>query len=118
MMTHRPSNQKEENEEKKNNFSSNFTRLNLPLHGVRLPSFQIEQRYINDLALDKNISTYNFLRELCLRRFKSLGLDKGDLKSTYIDRIKYELEIYPFIILLKTLSKFITSSELEFINAL
>ena len=93
MMTHRPSNQKEENEEKKNNFSSNFTRLNLPLHGVRLPSFQIEQRYINDLALDKNISTYNFLRELCLRRFKSLGLDKGDLKSTYIDRIKYELEI-------------------------
>ena len=79
--------------EKRSSFSSNFESLNLPLHGVRLPSFQIEDRHINDLALPKDISTYDFLRELCLRRFRDLGLDKGKLKKVYIDRIKYELEI-------------------------
>jgi len=79
--------------EKRNSFSSNFSRLNVPLHGVRLPSFKIEDRYINDLALPADISTYDFLRELCLLRFTHLGLDKGKLKKVYIDRIKYELEI-------------------------
>ena len=58
-----------------------------------MPSFKIEDRYINDLSLPKDISTYDFLRELCLRRFKHLGLDKGKSKKVYIDRIKYELEI-------------------------
>ena len=78
---------------RKNSFSSNFSNLNLPLHGVRLPSFQIEDKYINDLGLDKDISTYDFLRELCLKRFRLLGLDKSDTKKLYIDRIKYELNI-------------------------
>ena len=77
--------------EKRNSFSSNFSRLNIPLHGVRLPSFKIEDRYINDLSLPKDISTYDFLRELCLRRFKHLGLDKGKSKKIYIDRIKYDI---------------------------
>ena len=88
-----PANQKPKGKEKRSNFSSNFSRLNLPLHGVRLPSFKIEDRYINDLSLPKDISTYDFLRELCILRFKHLGLDKGESKKTYIDRIKYELEI-------------------------
>ena len=78
---------------KRNSFSSNFSTLNLPLHGVRLPSFQIEGKYINDLGLDKNISTYDFLRELCLKRFRFLGLDESEKKALYIDRIKYELNI-------------------------
>ena len=86
-------NPKLKGKEKRSSFSSNFTRLDLPLHGVRLPSFKIEDRYINDLALPTDISTYDFLRELCLRRFKHLGLDKGKIKKVYIDRIKYELEI-------------------------
>jgi len=93
MTTASPANPKQKGKEKRSSFSSNFTRLNLPLHGVRLPSFNIEDRYINDLALPKDISTYDFLRELCLRRFKHLGLDKGKSKKVYIDRIKYELEI-------------------------
>ena len=50
-------------EKKNKSFSSGFERLNLPLHGVRLPSFKIEDRHLNDLALDKGTSTYNFLRE-------------------------------------------------------
>ena len=89
--SHVSPNQKEK--EKRSSFSSNFIRLDLPLHGVRLPSFKIEDRYINDLALPADISTYDFLREICLRRFKHLGLDKGERKKIYIDRIKYELEI-------------------------
>ena len=93
MTTASLANPKPKGKEKRSSFSSNFTRLNLPLHGVRLPRFKIEDRYINDLALPKDISTYDFLRELCLRRFKHLGLDKGKIKKVYIDRIKYELEI-------------------------
>ena len=93
MTTASLANPKPKGKEKRSSFSSNFTRLNLPLHGVRLPSFKIEDRYINDLALPTDISTYDFLRELCLRRFKHLGLDKGKIKKVYIDRIKYELEI-------------------------
>ena len=91
--TLRPVSLKQKGKEKRSSFSSNFARLNIPLHGVRLPSFKIEDRYINDLALPADISTYDFLRELCLRRFKYLGLDKGKSKKIYIDRIKYELEI-------------------------
>ena len=86
-------NPKQKGKEKRSSFSSNFASLNIPLHGVRLPSFKIEDRYINDLALPTDISTYDFLRELCLRRFGHLGLDKGKSKKVYIDRIKYELEI-------------------------
>ena len=93
MTTASLANPKPKGKEKRSSFSSNFTRLDLPLHGVRLPSFKIEDRYINDLALPKDISTYDFLRELCLRRFRHLGLDKGKLKKVYVDRIKYELEI-------------------------
>ena len=91
--TLRPVSLKQKGKEKRSSFSSNFARLNIPLHGVRLPSFKIEDRYINDLALPADTSTYDFLRELCLRRFKYLGLDKGKSKKIYIDRIKYELEI-------------------------
>jgi len=88
-----PESPKQREKGKRSSFSSNFARLNIPLHGVRLPSFKIEDRYINKLALPADISTYDFLRELCLRRFTHLGLDKGKLKKVYIDRIKYELEI-------------------------
>ena len=91
--TANPVSPKQKEKEKRNSFSSHFKHLDLPLHGVRLPSFKIENRYINDLALPADISTYDFLRELCLRRFRHLGLDKGETKKPYIDRIKYELEI-------------------------
>ena len=93
MTTVLPESRNQKGKGKRSSFSSNFARLNIPLHGVRLPSFKIEDRYINDLALPVDISTYDFLRELCLRRFTHLGLDKGKLKKVYIDRIKYELEI-------------------------
>ena len=76
-----PESPKQKEKGKRSSFPSNFARLNIPLHGVRLPSFKIEDRYINDLALPADISTYDFLRELCLLRFTHLGLDKGKLKK-------------------------------------
>ena len=80
--TANPVSPKQKEKEKRNSFSSHFKHLDLPLHGVRLPSFKIENRYINDLALPADISTYDFLRELCLRRFRHLGLDKGGNQKT------------------------------------
>ena len=69
-------NPKEKEEKKTTSFSSRFKKLNLPLHGVRLPKFHIEERYINQFGLKADINTYDFLREICLKRFcKSLLRD-------------------------------------------
>ena len=78
---------------KATSFSSRFKKLNLPLHGVRLPKFHIEERYIKQFGLKADINTYDFLREICLKRFSELGLNKSPDKKVYIDRVKYELEI-------------------------
>ena len=78
-------------EKRTNSFSAAFDRLNLPLHGVRLPSFKIEDKYINLFSLKKDISTYDFLRAMCLRRFEKLDLSKSDKKEVYIERIKHEI---------------------------
>ena len=82
------------NERKKaNSFASSFKNINLDLHGVRLPKFEIEPKYIQQFGLKEDISTYDFLRELCLIRFSELGLDKSGKKKLYIDRVRYELSI-------------------------
>ena len=85
--------QKEKEGRKKNSFSSKFKNFELDLHGVRLPKFHIEPKYIKQFDLKENINTYDFLREICLKRFAELGLDKSDKKATYIKRVKYELSI-------------------------
>tara|TARA_R110002020_G_scaffold19821_7_gene68043 strand:+ start:775 stop:3453 length:2679 start_codon:yes stop_codon:yes gene_type:complete len=86
-------NLKGKEEKKATRFSSRFKKLNIPLHGVRLPQFHIEERYIKQFGLKADINTYDFLREICLKRFAELGLDQSKDKKTYIKRIKYELEI-------------------------
>ena len=58
-----------------------------------MPKFHIEERYIKQFGLKPDINTYDFLREICLKRFAELGLNKSEDKKTYIDRVKYELEI-------------------------
>ena len=70
--------------EKTSKFASNFNNLNLSLHGVRLPKFEIEKKYIKRFDLKDDINTYDFLREICLKRFSELGLDKVKNKKTYI----------------------------------
>ena len=84
-------NPKQKEEKKKSSFSSRFKNFELDLHGVRLPKFHIEPKYIKQFGLKEDINTYDFLREICLKRFSKLGLDKSSQKKVYIERIKYEL---------------------------
>ena len=83
-------NPKGKEEKKTTSFSSRFKKLNLPLHGVRLPKFHIEERYIKQFGLKADINTYDFLREICLKRFSELRLNKSPDKKVYIDNKWYK----------------------------
>jgi DNA polymerase-3 subunit alpha len=61
--------------------------------GVKLPEINIEDRYYEQLGLDKNTSNYDFLRALCLNGVKNKKIDKKKNKQVYYDRVKEELEI-------------------------
>ena len=75
-------------------FTNDFEELNLPLHGVRLPKFKIEDKYKESISLDKNCSNYDFLRGLCIKGYKSLDIKKDSPEyRQYGDRVKHELEI-------------------------
>ncbi len=75
------------------NFSDNFNELELPLHGVRLPSFDIDKEYKHELGVSEDISNYDFLRELCKKGFKRLNFKKGTKEyKEYGERGKYELK--------------------------
>ena len=83
-------------------FNSLFDQVDLPLYGVRLPEFKINNEYKHDLEVSEDVSNYEFLRALALKGFKKLNLKKdSDLYKKYIERAKYELE---------------TLKELEFID--
>lgn len=76
-----------------NNFSDNFSDLELNLHGVRLPSFDIPKEEKHKLKVSEDIDNYDFLRALCLEGFKELKLKKNSKKyKEYVERIKYELD--------------------------
>lgn len=74
-------------------FSSKFEDIDLGLHGVRLPEFNIESSTKRHLNLSEDVSNYDFLRALALNGFKELKIDKSlpEYKK-YVDRAKYELE--------------------------
>ena len=77
----------------KDSFSKNFNELDLNLHGVRLPSFDIEVGHKRKLGVSEDISNYNFLRELCKKGFKNLKVSKNSKNyKEYTERIKYELK--------------------------
>ena len=77
----------------KKDFDSNFSNINLPLHGVRLPEFTIDNVYKHKLEISEDSSNYDFLKALALKGFKQLNLkkDSEDYKK-YIDRAKHELD--------------------------
>ena len=78
---------------KKNDFNQIFNNLDLPLYGVRLPEFKIDNNYKHELEVSEDVSNYEFLRALALKGFKKLNLQKGSKEyQKYIDRAKYELE--------------------------
>ena len=83
-------------------FNKLFDDINLPLYGVRLPEFKIDNNYKHELAISEDVSNYEFLRALALKGFKKLNIEKNTEEyKKYIDRAKYELE---------------TLKELEFID--
>ena len=48
--------------------------MDLELHGVRLPSFNIEKSEKRQLQISEDVDNYDFLRALCLNGFKKLKL--------------------------------------------
>ena len=55
---------------KNKDFDNLFEQINLPLYGVRLPEFKIDNSYKHDLEVSEDVSNYEFLRALALKGFK------------------------------------------------
>ena len=75
-------------------FLAGFEKYDLPIHGVRMPEFVVEQEYKDSLSIKGAVSNFDFLRRLCLDGFKKLKLDKkSEEYKKYADRAKYELSV-------------------------
>lgn len=75
-------------------FTKDFTQyIDYAPPGVRLPEIKIEEKYYKELGVSRNISNYEFLKELCLKAAKDKKLSKLVNKKDYYDRIKEELSI-------------------------
>ena len=72
-------------------FNSLFSNIKLPIHGVRLPEFNIESRIKKQYGLEEDSSNYDFLMQVCRSNFKKLNIAKEDFPK-YSERVKYELE--------------------------
>ena len=74
-------------------FKSHFKEIDLPLYGVRLPSFKIENKYKREIGVSEDITNLDFLRSLANAGFKNLKINKNDPNyKDYIDRAKYEIK--------------------------
>jgi DNA polymerase-3 subunit alpha len=69
-------------------YTDQFFDLELNLHGVRLPSFSIDNKYKHELGVSEDMDNYGFLKALCEKGLK----DKELPKSSYSERLEYELE--------------------------
>ena len=75
------------------NFYTDFKPLDLDLHGVRLPSFEIEKEVKHEVKVSEDINNYDFLRKICLDGFNKLEIEKDSEEyKAYVDRAKYELK--------------------------
>lgn len=70
-------------------FRNSFAGVKLPINGVRLPTFQLEEEYLKKINCDDKISNFVFLQRLCLIGLKEKGLEKNE---KYLERLRYELE--------------------------
>ena len=75
-------------EERMSLYTEKFSELDLKLHGVRLPTFTIDNKYKHELGVSEDIDNFNFLKALCEKGLKSKNL----LSSAYTERLQYELE--------------------------
>ena len=72
-----------------NKFKSNFKKLDLSLHGVRLPAFSIDKESKRALKVSEDIDNYNFLKSLCKKGLDDLGEASN---KKYTERLNYELK--------------------------
>ena len=76
-------------------FTKKFKKIDLPLHGVRLPSFQISDSLRDRLDASKSEDNVKILRRLCYegyeRRMLARQIDPLKAKE-YTDRAEHELE--------------------------
>ena len=70
------------------NFNKQFENYELPLHGVRLPSFKIEDKFKREVGVSEDISNEKFLIALCKNGLASKGLNTKEYK----DRLNYEFK--------------------------
>jgi len=75
------------------NFLDNFEKLDIPIHGVRLPEMEITPAMKNNENVAPDCSNYDFLRALALNGYDKMGINKKKNKKEYIDRAKEELEV-------------------------
>jgi len=71
-------------------FRKNFSGVKLPINGVRLPTFEVEQKYLDKIGAEDKISNFVFLQRLCLKGLKEKGLENNE---KYLDRLRHELKI-------------------------
>ena len=67
---------------------NSFEELDIPLHGVRLPSFKIEDKYKRSLGVSEDISNEDFLKSMCEKSLKEMGLNSKEYK----ERFEYEFK--------------------------
>ena len=71
---------------------SHFKELNLPLHGVRLPCFEIDKQFKREIGVSEDVDNDTFLHSLIDDGFKNLKINKNDPSNKlYLDRVHYEL---------------------------
>ena len=62
--------------------------------GLELPKIVFDNEVLVDLGLGIGASSYDVLRELCLKGVKERGIDKKENRQFYYDRVKMELETF------------------------
>lgn len=76
-------------------FIKKFKKIDLPLHGVRLPSFEPSESLRDRLGADKDEDNTSILKKLCNEGYKtkvkSKDIDPSKAKK-YADRAKHELD--------------------------
>ena len=73
-------------------FSDRFKGVELPLHGVRLPSFDIDDESKRKIGVSENISNFDFLSSLCENGLLEIVGKKNKNYKKYKERLDYELK--------------------------
>lgn len=77
------------------NFYSKFKKYdNCAPAGVLLPQIKIEKEWYEKVGLEDGASNVDFLKKLCNKGFIDRGISNLENKQEYIDRTKYELEVF------------------------